>query len=286
MASYGVVSQQVASDGVVLQQVASYGVREAGPTAPTGQSISQIRRVKLTEWAFSGIGTFVSQSGAYVGDWELGVRSGNGSAFYPDGSKFVGQFLGGRRHGYGIFTATQGDSYAGFFSLGVRDGQGMEIFPNGERYVGMYKVRLWVNKSPYELLGDADTQTNNRTNSRTLLTWFFLTQNDQMNGKGVLYYPNGSVKYAGDWLEGAPHGLGTYVLTNGLQMQGEFLHGRFHHATPVTATKAALVLDSAAPPGMVDPVQQFTLLQQQRPPASQVRARTACHSLSLCLPYK
>jgi hypothetical protein len=64
----------------------------------------------------------------YVGSWSDGLQSGNGTALFHNGNRYVGQFRDGFKEGYGVFTAaTEGDEYAGHFKRGVRSGHGIEV---------------------------------------------------------------------------------------------------------------------------------------------------------------
>ena len=40
--------------------------------------------------------------------------------------------------------------------------------------------------------------------------------------QGTAYYPNGKVKYVGEWKEGHPDGNGTYIALNGDMYIGIF----------------------------------------------------------------
>ena len=45
------------------------------------------------------------------------------------------------------------------------------------------------------------------------------------NGLGTSYYPNGNIKYMGQWVSGSPHGNGTFYLPNAMRFEGEFQNG-------------------------------------------------------------
>ncbi len=64
---------------------------------------------------FPGIGSFISASGVYIGDWMGGAQSGNGTAVYANGNKYVGEFKEGLKHGYGVFTGVNGERFQGYF---------------------------------------------------------------------------------------------------------------------------------------------------------------------------
>jgi hypothetical protein len=66
----------------------------------------------------SGLGTFYSQTGVYIGSWVEGIQEGNGTALYNNGNKYTGQYKNGFKEGYGLFEVANGDVYRGFFRKG------------------------------------------------------------------------------------------------------------------------------------------------------------------------
>jgi len=49
----------------------------------------------------------------YMGEWKDGKRHGQGNMTYHDGSKFVGKWKNGKEHGQGTNTLTNGEKYVG-----------------------------------------------------------------------------------------------------------------------------------------------------------------------------
>jgi len=77
----------------------------------------------------------------YLGIIENGLLNGRGAALYPDGSKFVGDFKSGRRHGYGVLILDEVPGYKGQLSIGVwqndgRYGNTLYSWPNGAYFYG------------------------------------------------------------------------------------------------------------------------------------------------------
>ena len=55
----------------------------------------------------------------YKGDGVIGRPHGVGTLVYPDGNKYVGEFMNGLFHGQGIYTiASDGYSYGGEYRIG------------------------------------------------------------------------------------------------------------------------------------------------------------------------
>ena len=55
----------------------------------------------------------------YIGDVMIGKPHGIGTVVYPDGNKYVGEWMNGLFHGQGIYTtASDGYSYVGEYRIG------------------------------------------------------------------------------------------------------------------------------------------------------------------------
>ena len=70
-----------------------------------------------------------------MGTFENDQMHGNGTLFYPDGKKYSGGFIFGKRHGKGIFTYADGSAYVGKFNSGKEEGVGECINMEGESNV-------------------------------------------------------------------------------------------------------------------------------------------------------
>ena len=103
----------------------------------------------------------------------------------PDGSKYSGGVVGGKKSGVGIYTWPDGARYEGDWVNDRRNGQGVWTSANGDRYEGN-----WVN--------------------------------DQRTGQGVYKFMDGR-RYEGAWLNDQKTGQGIYTLVDGRRYEGEFL---------------------------------------------------------------
>jgi len=74
----------------------------------------------------------------YMGEWKDGKRHGQGNMTYHDGSKFVGKWKDGKKHGQGTDTYGDGRKYVGEW----KDGYKWNI-----EYKNKYGqiLRRWVN---------------------------------------------------------------------------------------------------------------------------------------------
>ena len=107
---------------------------------------------------------------------------------WENGTKYMGEWKDGKKHGQGTFTygkgKWEGDKYEGEFKVGYRNGQGTYTWSDGDKYVGEFK-------------------------------------DDKPNGEGTYTWPDGR-KHEGEFKEGIKHGQGTFTLSNGSRYVGEW----------------------------------------------------------------
>jgi hypothetical protein len=75
----------------------------------------------------------------YVGEWKDGERHGQGTYTFANGNNYVGEWKDGKRHGQGTFTWADGDKYVGQWKDDKYHGQGIYTRADGEKYVGEFK---------------------------------------------------------------------------------------------------------------------------------------------------
>eukprot|EP00927_Polykrikos_kofoidii_P086963 TRINITY_DN9897_c0_g2_i1.p1 TRINITY_DN9897_c0_g2~~TRINITY_DN9897_c0_g2_i1.p1 ORF type:complete len:539 (+),score=59.72 TRINITY_DN9897_c0_g2_i1:99-1715(+) len=178
---------------------------------------------------------------------------------YPDGSKYQGQFLDGKRHGRGSWTLADGTIYRSQWCDDKRHGEGQETFPDGSRFVGTYVdgfrsglgVMTWPEGSKYSgqfARGRANGEGHLLRTDGSVYKGHF--SDDCMCGEGCMqwkdgveykgqFYANrrrgvGKMKwttgrwrsYEGEWRDGVQHGHGTLEDTNGLFFSGSFRCGK------------------------------------------------------------
>jgi hypothetical protein len=116
--------------------------------------------------------------------------NGYGTFLFPNGDKYIGDFLSGKPHGKGILYFANGNKYIGHWMESYREGEGRMVFDEGHEYLGGF-------------------------------------HQNKFHGYGKMSYANGDT-YEGDWKNDRPNGNGTYRFTNGKRYEGEFVDGRFH----------------------------------------------------------
>mgnify|MGYP001285651294 CR=1 FL=1 len=125
----------------------------------------------------------------YVGGYKDGKRHGQGTITHPDGRKYVGEFKDNKIHGQGSFTFSNGQKYVGEYKDGEQHGQGTSTWPDGDEYIGEYK-------------------------------------DGKRHGQGTNIRPSGA-KYVGEYKNGKSHGQGTYTYPDGAKYVGEYKDGKF-----------------------------------------------------------
>ena len=95
-----------------------------------------------------------SEGSMYVGKYKDGKRNGQGTMTYSSGNKYVGEWKDGVVHGQGKHTWSEGDKYVGEFKNGMRNGQGTYTFSDGKKYVGEWKDGKRSNGTTYDNKGN------------------------------------------------------------------------------------------------------------------------------------
>ena len=105
--------------------------------------------------------------------------TGRGTAQYPNGDTYTGDFLDGKRHGQGDYTYARTNpeeepiQYKGAWVDNNKHGIGKQMYPKCGEYYGYW-------------------------------------ENGERHGEGVMTYTNKDV-YSGNWANGKKDGQGTYI---------------------------------------------------------------------------
>ncbi|MDA7843385.1 hypothetical protein N9A26_00060 [bacterium] len=167
------------------------------------------------------------RDGIYVGEWQNGKRSGQGSMTYKDGDFYKGkwkddyivngQFISG--DGWNYDGEYKKEGWAGPSRHGspyfFRNGKGTFSDEEGNRYVGEFKDGRYHGKGTFIYKAHG---------SKYVGDW----KNGGKNGKGTYFFSDGSKHYVGDWKDGLPHGKGIQLNYDGSKYVGEFKKNKHH----------------------------------------------------------
>jgi hypothetical protein len=155
-------------------------------------------RAGLDEETLPTFGSVKYANGSkYVGGFKNGKRHGLGSFIFANGDRFRGHYVDGKREGYGTYEFTSGERYEGHFHNGKYHHWGLYFFKNGDKYFGQYRH------------GTRDgTGTLSKKNGERYEGNF---SNGKREGFGSCVFADGS-RYSGTWKNNEPEGWGTYVI--------------------------------------------------------------------------
>jgi len=160
----------------------------------------------------SGTATY-PDGGKYVGEWKDGAYHGQGTETYPDGDKYVGEWKDDNFHGQGTYTSADGYKYVGEFKDGEYHGQGTFTYADGSKYVGEWKggnyhgQGTWTHPDGYKYVGEH--------------------KDGQRHGQGTVTDDDG-YKYVGEFKDNKRHGQGTWTSADGGKYVGEWKGGNYH----------------------------------------------------------
>ena len=125
-------------------------------------------------------------TGSYSAAWSDCV----GERVFPNGDKYIGAFKDGRPHGRGTINWISGASYVGDWRNAQRHGRGTYTYPNGATYIGEWLDNQKSGQGTYA-----------RRDGSKYVGEF---RADNINGFGTSYAPDGTVVYAGQWIDNKP----------------------------------------------------------------------------------
>jgi hypothetical protein len=157
----------------------------------------------------------------YEGDWEDGMKNGEGTLSYANGGRYKGEWVNDLRNGYGVNTWPNGDRYEGDWKDNKKHGNGKYTYADGGEYDGEWEddmrngegVNTWADGSEYEG------------------SW----AHNGKHGQGKHTYPDGGT-YEGEWWGNMRSGHGVNTWANGNRYDGSWKRnqrngkGTFYHA--------------------------------------------------------
>ncbi|MGZ5039561.1 MAG: caspase family protein [Usitatibacter sp.] len=226
------------------------GVREL--TFPDGS----VYRGAVRGSSLHGKGEYVSKAFRYEGDFNDGLKQGQGTYIWDNGDRYDGRFANDRPDGIGKYHFANGDSYEGevkggviagrgtylskngdvfegSFAGGKPDGVGVYRFASGDRYEGeMAQGKLQGKGRYYSKSGDRIEAPFVDGKPQGIGTYHF-SNGDRyegeitggaLSGQGVYFYGSG-LKYEGEVRQGQPQGKGVFWFLDGTRFEGTFENG-------------------------------------------------------------
>lgn len=162
----------------------------------------------------TGDGTYEDDTGlVYTGHFIDGKFDGKGVARYPNGSRYDGDWSAGVRTGEGTFRAADGSVYDGQFANDEFNGEGTLTRANGDVLTGQWSE------------GRLNGHGSLTTADGMLYVGGF--KGGQFHGDGTLTYPDGH-HYEGGFSNGEFHGEGSEIFADGKKYVGHYIEGEFH----------------------------------------------------------
>ena len=119
---------------------------------------------------------------------------------YKNGDLYKGEFLGEKRHGFGVCVFSNKEKYEGLWNNDYMHSIGKYTYNDGSTYSGDFRNGVAQGIGTY-------TYKN-----KDIYKGQFI--NNKKEGKGVLYYNDGS-KYIGMWKDNVKSGYGKLIIKNG-----------------------------------------------------------------------
>jgi hypothetical protein len=191
---------------------------------------------------------------------------GIGIRYFPDGKRYQGGFVYGKREGKGVLFNKGNILYDGYWKADKREGEGMGVDTTGNVYEGQWKADKyhgkgtltmkekkvqyngeWINGTQEgegtmiffnedgSVYNRYDGQwKNNKRHGNGVYNWVQAGTryegswvNDKQEGKGIITFANGD-KYIGDWKRGQRHGMGKMIYANEDIYEGEWKEDKLH----------------------------------------------------------
>jgi len=161
----------------------------------------------------------------YEGYWKNGLRHGEGTLKYNNGSVYIGEWEEGKKCGQGKMTYASKNYYEGEWKNNKRNGEGVMFWEStSQRYSGTwldgfqsgFGTHIWL-----------DPRGENKLLRNKYVGYW---KGGLRHGQGTFYYSNGS-KYEGEWENNLKHGLGIFTFDDGSTYEGPFKQDRMVNKT-------------------------------------------------------
>jgi len=165
--------------------------------------------------------TLILEDGAiYNGSVYDAKPSGHGTIDHGHYT-YVGQFIEGKKHGYGIETHVSSRKYDGYWECGLYHGNGSIYYETGSSYTGQFRHGLYDghgtilnSDSSYTGQWSNGTRHGNGTHTLPRGTYSGSFYYDVRHGDGMYTNKDGEM-YSGQWRRGLRAGRGVYTTKDG-----------------------------------------------------------------------
>jgi len=188
-----------------------------------------------TEDPLNGI-LYSNNGDYYEGEFLKGKKEGYGIIIYKNGTRYEGIFKNNKHNGYGKLIQLDGEVFIGDWKEGKINGKGVRYHSNGDRYIGSYVNNIRNGQGHY-IFSNGDAYEGNWTNGKANGKGKFTFKNGNIYegefkdniicGKGKFTMKNGDV-YSGNFKNGLINGKGTLKTEKGEKYSGYFLNGKKH----------------------------------------------------------
>ena len=181
----------------------------------------------------------------YVGEFKNGKSHGEGTYYYLannrfKGDVFIGAYRDGDKNGLGIYTRSNGDKYMGEWKKGKKSGQGIWTTASGIKYEGVWENDNFIREATVNFLNQSNSASDyallKNPNNLPPCPKPDYSKKTEIERTAKWTRCWGSIKaeldtpfkgsfHEGEWLNGVPHGLGTYTFANGDKYVGEWKDG-------------------------------------------------------------
>jgi uncharacterized caspase-like protein len=181
-----------------------------------------------------GKGEYVSKSFKYEGEFNEGLKQGEGTYVWENGDRYQGRFTADRPDGRGKYSFANGDAYEGEVQGGVIVGRGTYASKNGDVFDGSFAGGKPNGVGVYRFASGDRYEGEMQQGTMQGRGRYYAKNGDRVeapfaegrpNGRGVYYFSNGD-RYEGDIQAGALTGQGAYFYKSGMKYEGEIRLGQ------------------------------------------------------------
>ena len=191
-----------------------------------------VYRGEFAHGSMQGVGVLRVHNVVYEGEWRENLPHGQGRQWAEDdsadgattiapsgrqkkesGGCYDGQWVHGKKCGFGVFSASDGSVYEGEYQDDVKCGMGTLRWPDGQVYTGLFK--------------DGRRHGAGRTEWPSGDVFEGMYANGVKHGLGVLTLANGDI-HTGSYEADEPHGAGRYETRDGDCFTGAWQRGQRH----------------------------------------------------------